>query len=76
MLIWFSSNGPRYNSIFLPDGQSLHKFAQSLAVKMQENFIVGTSRDNDDLCAECGDGGDLVLCDACPAAYHTGMYLF
>lgn len=67
---WGSRRNP-YNSIFLPDGQSLHKFAQSLAVKMQENFIVGTSRDNDDLCAECGDGGDLVLCDACPAAYHT-----
>eukprot|EP00250_Pteridium_aquilinum_P034524 c7702_g1_i1 orf=637-4326(-) len=67
---WGSRRNP-YNSIFLPDGQSLHKFAQSLAVKVQENVAVETSRDNDDLCAECGDGGDLVLCDDCPGAYHA-----
>ncbi|KAH7281561.1 hypothetical protein KP509_36G053700 [Ceratopteris richardii] len=66
---WGSRRNP-YQCIFLSDGRSLHKYAQSLAIKLQENSR-GSSRDNEDLCAECGDGGDLVLCDACPLAYHS-----
>ncbi|KAI5082066.1 hypothetical protein GOP47_0001809 [Adiantum capillus-veneris] len=67
---WGSRRNP-YQCIFLSDGQSLHKYAQSLVLKLQENSAVDISRENDDLCGECGDGGDLVLCDACPGAYHT-----
>jgi hypothetical protein len=25
---------------------------------------------NFDLCIACGEGGALLLCDSCPAAYH------
>jgi hypothetical protein len=31
---------------------------------MQSNWT------HDDVCMACGDGGELLLCNMCPAAYH------
>ncbi|KAF3784413.1 Increased DNA methylation 1 [Nymphaea thermarum] len=62
---WASRRKP-YLHIYTSDGVSLHELAMSLLKgrKMSAN-------DNDDLCTICGDGGDLLLCDGCPRAFHT-----
>ncbi|XP_031502114.1 uncharacterized protein LOC116265560 isoform X2 [Nymphaea colorata] len=64
---WASRRKP-YLHIYTSDGVSLHELAMSLLKgrKMSAN-------DNDDLCTICGDGGDLLLCDGCPRAFHTAQ---
>ena len=32
----------------------------------------GRDYDHESTCLVCWDGGDLVCCDGCPAAYHLG----
>ena len=36
----------------------------------RKNQIAGRDYSNEEHCMICWDGGDLVLCDGCPAAYH------
>eukprot|EP00249_Psilotum_nudum_P013656 c24443_g1_i2 orf=966-2783(+) len=68
---WGSRRNP-YNSIYLPDGRSLHDVSlEIVAHKSKARSSNSTPEENDDLCAECGDGGDLLLCDGCPRSYHT-----
>jgi SWI/SNF-related matrix-associated actin-dependent regulator of chromatin subfamily A member 5 len=40
------------------------------AQQKRKQQIAGRDYDNEDHCLACGDGGDLLLCDRCPAAYH------
>lgn len=61
---WASRKKP-YGYIYTSNGVSLHEYAISL-LKHREC----ATKDNDDLCIICRDGGDLLLCDGCPRAFH------
>ncbi|XP_057478440.1 uncharacterized protein LOC130765875 isoform X1 [Actinidia eriantha] len=61
---WASRKKP-YQNIYTSNGVSLHEFAISL-LKGRKHF----AKDNDDLCTICADGGNLLLCDICPRAFH------
>ena len=56
-----------YSYIYTSNGVSLHELAISLS--RQRKY---SARDNDNLCSICGDGGNLLLCDGCPRAFHRG----
>ncbi|KAI3447531.1 hypothetical protein Pfo_004196 [Paulownia fortunei] len=61
---WASRRKP-YMYIYTSNGVSLHEFAISLLKGRK-----CSTKDNDDLCIICADGGKLVLCDGCPRAFH------
>lgn len=61
---WAARRQP-YRHIYTSNGLTLHDIAISLA-----NGQNCTTGDSDDMCTLCGDGGDLILCDGCPRAFH------
>ncbi|XP_057438222.1 increased DNA methylation 1 [Lotus japonicus] len=61
---WASRKKP-YAYIYTSNGVSLHEFAISLSKDRKYS-----AKDNDDLCVVCWDGGNLLLCDGCPRAFH------
>ena len=56
-----------YAYIYTSNGVSLHELAISLSKGRKYS-----AEDNDNLCIICADGGNLLLCDGCPRAFHKG----
>jgi hypothetical protein len=56
-----------YAYIYISNGVSLHELAISLSKGRKYS-----AKDNDNLCIICADGGNLLLCDGCPRAFHKG----
>ncbi|XP_031396784.1 uncharacterized protein LOC116207830 isoform X2 [Punica granatum] len=61
---WSSRKKP-YSNIYTSNGVSLHELAISLSKGRRYS-----AKDNDNLCTICADGGNLLLCDGCPRAFH------
>ncbi|KAE8692514.1 Acyl-CoA N-acyltransferase with RING/FYVE/PHD-type zinc finger domain isoform 2 [Hibiscus syriacus] len=61
---WASRRKP-YAHIYTSNGASLHELAISLSEGRRYS-----SKDNDNTCIICADGGDLLLCDGCQRAFH------
>lgn len=57
-----------YAYIYTSNGVSLHELSISLSKDRKYS-----ANDNDDLCVVCWDGGNLLLCDGCPRAFHKGQ---
>lgn len=57
----------RYMSIYTSNGVSLHQLSLELSRSRKSS-----TEENDDLCSICEDGGDLLCCENCPRAFHTG----
>ncbi|MQL94828.1 hypothetical protein Taro_027494, partial [Colocasia esculenta] len=64
---WASRRKP-YLNIYTSNGVSLHE----LSISLSKGKKFSTS-ESDDLCRICADGGDLLLCDLCPRAFHKGI---
>ncbi|KAL5651308.1 hypothetical protein ACJX0J_036766, partial [Zea mays] len=54
-----------YDNIFTSNGVSLHELAMKISKDMELS-----ERETDDLCRECGQGGDIFPCKICPRSFH------
>lgn len=74
-----SNHRPAAN-IFIEDGKSLLDCQMQIMTKRMKRICGPEPRDmmkdncprdkNDTICTVCQDGGDLILCDLCPSAFH------
>lgn len=56
-----------YRHIYTSSGFTLHDIALMLA-----NGQSLASTGSDDMCAVCGNRGELIICNGCPRAFHAG----
>ncbi|KAM3205971.1 hypothetical protein ACQJBY_061575 [Aegilops geniculata] len=54
-----------YDSIYTSNGVSLHELSMKISKGMDSS-----ERETDDLCRECGLGGDIFPCKMCPRSFH------
>ncbi|CAM0908438.1 unnamed protein product [Alopecurus aequalis] len=54
-----------YHNIYMSNGVSLHELSLSLSKGRKPS-----DKHSDDACSYCLDGGELLLCDTCPRAFH------
>lgn len=54
-----------YDNIFTSNGVSLHELSMKISKDMGRS-----ERETDDLCRECGLGGDIFPCKICPRSFH------
>ncbi|CAK9152060.1 unnamed protein product [Ilex paraguariensis] len=75
-----STNHRPSANIFLEDGRSLQQCQLQLKLDNNQRSVMreppemkGTWHDssNDYICSVCHEGGELILCDQCPSAFHT-----
>ena len=61
-----------YQSIFILNGHSLHEVSYLLSNQKSpgNNKLTDPSENNENY-YQCGDGGELLLCDECPKPFHT-----
>lgn len=69
-------------NMFLRDGRSVMDCLHSAESRGKSSNVTATGRrapskgkiesddGNDNICQICGDGGQLMLCDSCPSAFH------
>lgn len=69
-LLTYESFSCRYMSIYTSNGVSLHQLSLELSRSRKSS-----TEENDDLCSICEDGGDLLCCENCPRAFHTGKVI-
>ncbi|KAJ0084226.1 hypothetical protein Patl1_30553 [Pistacia atlantica] len=65
---WASRRKP-FQHIYTSNGVSLHEY--SIKLSKERRF---STKENDDLCGICMDGGNLLCCDSCPRAFHKDAY--
>ncbi|KAK4392225.1 Chromodomain-helicase-DNA-binding protein 4 [Sesamum angolense] len=66
---WAAKRQP-YRHIYASTGLTLHDIALMLA-----NGQNLASSGSDDMCAVCGDGGELIICNGCPRAFHADVMI-